>query len=177
MVIHTSIRSLMGFGNPVRPLALSVLYHSYLTPHASPRAISGENQLSPGSIGISPLSTPHPTFFQQRPVRASTRLYSCFTLDMDRSPGFGSTSRDSFALFRLAFAAAPRSTRLTSPRNVSRRFILQKARDPAGFRHDRLTVCKHAVSGSFDSPPGGSFHLSLTVLDHYRSREDVFSLG
>jgi len=32
---------LMGFGNRVRPLALSVLYHSRLTPDASPRAISG----------------------------------------------------------------------------------------------------------------------------------------
>ena len=38
------------------------------------------------------------------------------------------------------------------------------------------TVCKLTVSGSFHSPRRGSFHLSLTVLVHYRSLS-VFSLG
>ena len=38
------------------------------------------------------------------------------------------------------------------------------------------TVCKLTVSGSFHSPHRGSFHLSLTVLVHYRS-SSVFSLG
>ena len=35
------IRSLMGFGNPVRPLALSVLYPQGLNRNASPKTISG----------------------------------------------------------------------------------------------------------------------------------------
>ena len=39
-----------------------------------------------------------------------------------------------------------------------------------------LTGCRHTVSGSFHSPRRGSFHLSLTVLVHYRSSR-VFSLG
>ena len=52
----------------------------------------GENQLSPGSIGISPLTTPHPNLLQQIRVRASPDFYIGFTLDMVSSPGFGSDS-------------------------------------------------------------------------------------
>jgi hypothetical protein len=54
----------------------------------------GENQLSPGSIGISPLPTAHPSRFQPTPVRAFTKLYLGFTLAMGRSPGFGSATYD-----------------------------------------------------------------------------------
>jgi hypothetical protein len=50
----------------------------------------GENQLSPGSISISPLSTRHPPVLQHWWVRASTRSHPRFTLRMDSSPGFGS---------------------------------------------------------------------------------------
>ena len=66
----------------------------------------GENQLAPGSIGISPLTTPHPPIFQHRSVRTSTWCYPSFILDMVRSPGFGSINSDVSALFRLAFAMA-----------------------------------------------------------------------
>ena len=66
----------------------------------------GENQLAPGSIGISPLTTPHPPIFQHRSVRTSTWCYPSFILDMVRSPRFGSINTDDFALFRLAFAVA-----------------------------------------------------------------------
>ena len=50
----------------------------------------GENQLSPGSLGISPLPTAHPSTFPRTPVRASTPYYRGFTLAMGSSPGFGS---------------------------------------------------------------------------------------
>ena len=43
-------------------------------------------------------------------------------------------------------------------------------------QHRPPTACRHAVSGSFNSPHRGPFHLSLTVLVHYRSPR-VFSLG
>ena len=36
-------------------------------------------------------------------------------------------------------------------------------------RHSTLTACKHMVSGSISFPSRGAFHLSLTVLVHYRS--------
>src|SRR5680860_966639 len=55
----------------------------------------GENQLSPSLIGLSPLSTDHPSSFQPTTVRASTRSYPRFTLSMDRSLGFGSSAADS----------------------------------------------------------------------------------
>ena len=74
------------------------------------------------------------------------------------------------ALFRLAFASAPRLYRLTSQHNVTRRPVLQKVR-----HHTRavlclsracgaLSACKHTVSGSLSLPSRGAFHLSLTVL-------------
>jgi len=55
----------------------------------------GENQLSPRSFGISPLSTGHPSLLQQTPVRPSTRSYPRFSLPMDSSRGFGSIPCDS----------------------------------------------------------------------------------
>ena len=85
----------------------------------------GENQLSPGSLGISPLPTAPPTALQRRTVRASSGLSPRLTLAMGSSPGFGSTSCDWNALFGLAFAAAPCFQHLTSPHEVTRRLILQ----------------------------------------------------
>lgn len=77
----------------------------------------GENQLAPGSIGISPLTTPHPLIFQHQSVRTSTWCYPSFILDMVRSPGFGSINSDlcfhTGALVKLAFALAPTHRVLT----------------------------------------------------------------
>ena len=70
----------------------------------------GENQLALGSIGISPLTTPHPPIFQHRSVRTSTPFYRSFILDMVRSPRFGSKNNDHNALFRLAFAGTSTSS-------------------------------------------------------------------
>ena len=74
------------------------------------------------------------------------------------------------ALFRLAFAPAPPHG-LTLPHTVTRRLILQKARHRGhGRSHDdALTACKPTVSGTISLPSRGTFHLSLTVLVHYRS--------
>ena len=54
----------------------------------------GENQLAPGSIGISPLTTAHPLTFQRQSVRTSTWYHPSFILAMVRSPGFGSINTD-----------------------------------------------------------------------------------
>src|SRR3712207_8604922 len=61
----------------------------------------GENQLAPGSIGISPLTTPHPPIFQHRSVRTSTWSYPSFILDMVRSPRFGSINSEDRKSTRL----------------------------------------------------------------------------
>ena len=115
----------------------------------------GENQLSPGLIGLSLLHTVHPSFLQQTPVRASMRFYSHFTLTMRRSPGFGSTNTDLFALLRLGFPTAPALKALTLPVLVTRRLINQKARHH-GIA-SALTACRHTVSGSISLPSPGFF--------------------
>ena len=131
----------------------------------------GENQLSRSLIGLSPLPTAHPPGFQPRWVRASTTSYSRFTLAMGRSLRFGSTSCDYGALFRLAFATATPHG-LTSPHNVTRRLILQKARGhftPAGtgtlprLVGTRFQVLFHDPSPGYFSPfPHGTGSLSVT---------------
>jgi hypothetical protein len=84
------------------------------------------------------------------------------------------------ALFRLAFATAPGVTPLTLPQRLTRRVILQKARGQANLTRRRGNALPLFVSIRFQvlfhSGHPGSFHLSLTVLVHYRSSR-VFSLG
>ena len=126
----------------------------------------GENQLSRSLIGLSPLRTGHPPGFQPWWVRSSTRSYPRFNLPMRRSPRFGSTARDSDALFRLAFATATPHG-LTSPRTVTRRLILQKARGhPERLPRlvgTRFQALFHDPSpGCFSSFPHGTSSLSVT---------------
>ena len=97
---------------------------------------------------------------------------------MGSSPGFGPNPSDvpeGNALFRLAFAAAPQVSLLNRATEIH-----SPAHSPIGTPSPRQvgapTVCRHAVSGTFNSPPGVLFHLSLTVLLHYRLLE-VFSFG
>ena len=112
----------------------------------------GENELSPSSIGFSPLNLPHLPTFQRRWVRASTVSYHSFTLDRLRSPGFASTPSDYVALFRLGFPSAP--LYLTSPLNVTRRIILQKARHHS---EELWPLVSTQFQVLFHSPPGVLF--------------------
>src|ERR1700686_3708895 len=64
-------------------------------------------------------------------------------------------------------------------RRCTRWIILQKARhQPLVPTREQwpLTAGEYVVSGSLSSPSRGAFHLSLTVLVHYRSLK-VLSLG
>src|SRR5947209_15311428 len=130
----------------------------------------GENQLSRSLIGLSPLTTGHPPTFQRWWVRPSTRSYPRFSLPMARSLRFGSRTRDSTALFGLAFATAPPHG-LTSPRTTNSQAHSSKGtpspRPPKGTKAP--TDCRHMVSGTISLPSRGTFHLSLTVLVRYRS--------
>ena len=136
----------------------------------------GENQLSPGLIGLSPRPTVHPSFLQQTSVRASSEFYFTFTLTMGRSPGFGSTNSNSFALLRLGFPAAPSLKDLTLLLPVTRRLINQKARHYPPKR--TLTACKHTVSGSISLPSPGFFSpfphgtCPLSVTNEYLALRD-----
>jgi len=77
-----------------------------------------------------------------------------------------------YALFRLAFAAAPLFQSLTLQHKITRWLIMQKVRGRA-YVYIASTVCKHLVSDSISLPSRGSFHLSLTVLVHYRSSSSI----
>ena len=81
----------------------------------STQILFGENQLSPGLIGLSPLSTALPSSFQPAPVRPSTGCYPRFGLAMDRSLWFRVSSHRLLARFGLAFAPASDRKPLTSP--------------------------------------------------------------
>ena len=130
----------------------------------------GEYELFPSLIGLSPLPTGHPKTFQRQRVRSSTMCYHSFNLPMGRSHGFASTTTDYGALFRLAFAAAAHLRCLTLPVKVTRRLIMQKARrHPYGLR----PLVGVWFQGLFHSLVQGSFHLSLTVLVHYRSLRSI----
>jgi hypothetical protein len=131
----------------------------------------GENQLAPGSIGISPLTTPHPLIFQHQSVRTSTWCYPSFILDMVRSPGFGSINSDSRRSYqtRFRFGCDPKGLNLPLP--ITRRLMLQQARGQTLNRPP--TACKLTVSCSISLPFRGSFHLSLAVLVHYRSHSSI----
>ena len=130
----------------------------------------GEYELFPSLIGLSPLPTGHPKTFQRQPVRASTMCYHSFTLPMGRSHGFASTTANYSALFRLAFATDPHLKCLTWLTTVTRRLIMQKARrHPNGLR-PLVSVWFQVL---FHSLIQGSFHLSLTVLVHYRSLRSI----
>ena len=132
----------------------------------------GEYELFPSLIGLSPLPTGHPKTFQRQRVRSSTMCYHSFNLPMGRSHGFASATTNLSALFRLAFAAAPPLKGLTLLATATRRLIMQKAR-----RHHAKAWLRPLVGVWFQvlfhSPVRGSFHLSLTVLVHYRSPRSI----
>ena len=130
-------------------------------------------------ISLSPLPTTHPSCFQPTPVRTSIRCYPYFILAKGRSSRFASIPSDSVALFGLAFAAA--RLRLTLPRRLTSRLIMQKARGQAfhtEVRHSPPTACRHTVSGTISLPSQGCFSPfphgtgSLSVAREYLALRD-----
>ena len=130
----------------------------------------GEYELFPSLIGLSPLPTGHPKTFQRQPVRSSTLCYQSFNLPMGRSQGFASNTTDSIALFRLAFATAPYLKYLTLPATLTRRLIMQKARRHTYVLRPLVGVRFQVL---FQLSIRNAFHLSFTVLVHYRSLRSI----
>ena len=103
-------------------------------------------------------------------VRSSIAFYGNFNLDMGRSPGFGSTPTDYFALLRLGFPSAPDLQSLTSPASVTRRTVLQKVRGSSYKDVPQLVNTGFQVL--FHSPPGVLFtfpsqYYALSVTKEY----------
>jgi hypothetical protein len=133
---------------------------------ASPKAISGRTSYL--RVRLEFLRYPHliPALFNVRgfgpPVRVTAP--SPWT-GVDHTVS-GLRLQTIFALFRLAFAAAPPSQlNLACKRNSP----VHSTKGTPSLINRALTSCKHTVSGSFSLPFRGAFHLSLTVLLLYRS--------
>ena len=126
----------------------------------------GEYELSPSLIGLSLLPSPHPEAFQRLLVRSSIWCYPDFNLDKGRSLGFASTTTDYAPSSDSLSLRLQMSSSLTSPATVTRRFIMQKAR-----RHNFVLrpLVGTWFQELFHSSVRGAFHLSFTVLVHYRS--------
>ena len=151
----------------IPPSLFSALPPSDL-PQASPKAISRRTSYIQARLEFLRYPQIIPALFSGRLVRSSMKLYLHFNLSMDRSPGFGSTSCNFTALFRLALASAPNLKFLTSLHNVTRRSVLQKVRHRAS-----IALCLLVNTGFqvlFHSPPGVLFtfpsrYYSLSVTD------------
>ena len=138
-----------------------------------PESFFGENQLLQRSISFSLQPTSHPEMLHNLWVRTSLCISTEFILLMGSSRCFGSDTNDKRAIhtrFRygsirkgLSQAVCINSLAHSSIGTLSRTLL------PSS------TPCRHVVSVLFHSPHRGSFHLSLTVLVHYRS-EEVCSL-
>ena len=173
--VHHSlaIRSLIEFGKLCGPLAHSVLYPQGSRTRLALKLFRGEPAISGFDWNFSAIHKSSPPFSTDvwfGPPWNFTPTSTCSWIGHPVSGPRHST----LALFRLAFASAPVLQTLTSPRNVTRRSVLQKVRGRTLRRTP--TACKHRVSGSLSLPSRGSFHLSLTVLCAI-GRHLVFSLG
>ena len=90
-------------------------------------------------------------------VRSSTTSYGSFNLDMDRSPGFGSTPTDSGPIKTwFPYGSTPEVLNLASKRNSPDR----STKSTRSCSYGTSTACRHRVSGSLSLPSRGPFHLS-----------------
>ena len=156
------IWSLIGLEQLTPPCAIQSSTPNNLLTEANPKAISRRTSYLRFRLEFLRYPQLIPCFFNSNVVRSSTVCYHRFNLLMDRSIGFGSMSCNYLALFKLAFATAPKLNFLTSLHNITRRPVLQKVRH--GTISSALSACKHTVSGTISPPSRGTFHLSLTVL-------------
>ena len=126
----------------------------------------GEYELSPSLISLSPPPSGHPEAFQRLLVRSSRWCYPSFNLPKGRSLGFASTPSDYTPCSDSLSLRLQVSRPLTLPEKVTRRFIMQKAR-----RHscELRPLVGAWFQELFHSSVRSAFHLSFTVLVHYRS--------
>ena len=126
----------------------------------------GEYELSPSLISLSPLPSAHPEAFQRLLVRPSRWCYPSFSLAKGRSLGFASTTSDYTPCSDSLSLRLQASRPLTLPEKVTRRFIMQKARRHS---YELRPLVGARFQELFHSSVRSAFHLSFTVLVHYRS--------
>ena len=141
-----------------------------LTPLLGRRAFGVCQDLT-GGEALASYQSLYPEAFQRLSVRTSIPCYRDFILDKCRSLGFASASPDSTPYSGSLSLRHRDSCPLTSPGTATRRFIMQKAR-----RHNSKLLRPLVgvrFQGLFHSPNRGPFHLSFTVLVHYRSLTSI----
>ena len=150
------------------PRTQSVLYLRFSSFEASPKAISGRTSYL--RVRLEFLRYPHliPSLFNGSGFGPPVSVTSPSPWTGVDHPVSGLRRRTP-SPYSDSLSLRLRLSTLTSHASATRRFILQKARHHAGLLHRALTSCKHTVSGSLSLPSRGAFHLSLTVLLHYRS--------
>jgi hypothetical protein len=127
----------------------------------------GENQLSPGSFGILPLTSSHLNPLLRIRVRASSRISAGLTLLKVSSPGFGFNDCYCGSPVRARFHCVfpTKLVKLCSNQKLTGSFFNRHNITPINWS----SVCLLANNfSSVSSPSRGAFHLSLTVLVHYR---------
>ena len=147
---------MIGFGTLTRPSPFRALPPSLFL-KAAPQCISGRTSYLRVRLAFHLYPQLIPTLCNVYGFGPPPRDYRGFTLAMGSSPGFGSTPCDCFALFRLAFAAAPgRLNPLTSPHR-SNSPAHSSIGTPSSVRRRTPTACRPTVSGLFHSPSGVLF--------------------
>ena len=149
------IRSLISFGRLCGPLGYSVLYLRKSNLRLALKLFRGEPAISRFDWNFSAIHKSSPPFSTDvwfGPPWNFTPTSTCSWIGHLVS---GLRHATSFALFRLAFAAAPSFTLLTSLHTVTRRSVLQKVRDRTCLVLSLLVNTGFQVL--FHSPPGVLF--------------------
>jgi hypothetical protein len=147
---------LIGFGRLTPPSPFRALPPS-LTLEAAPQCISGRTSYLRVRLAFHLYPQLIRELCNVHRFGPPPRDYRGFTLAMGSSLGFGSTPCDSFALFRLAFATAPRRLYLLTLPHRSNSPAHSSIGTPSPVLRRALTACRPTVSGLFHSPSGVLF--------------------
>ena len=163
------ILSLIEVGRLSPPRSFSALPPTMIF-KASPKAISGRTSYI--RVRLEFLRYPHVIrqLFNGGRFGPPLSFTSTSTCTWIGHPVSGLLHATMIALFTLGFPTAPYLKYLTSLHTITRRTVLQKVPHRT---QGALCACKHKVSGSVSLPARGSFHLSFTVLLHYRSPSSI----
>ena len=186
----TQTRALLAFAvwlgvvTSTWPLAHPALYLQQSLRLAAPQCISGRTSYLHVRLAFHPYPQVIPQFCNTggcAPRRLFTAASRCpWIAHVVSGPFIATAPLAGVALFRLGFPLAPLLYRRLAPAtmNLSPDHSTKGTPSALGGTLPQwpLTACKYEVSGSLSSPSRGAFHLSLTVLVHYRSLK-VLSLG
>jgi hypothetical protein len=144
-----------------------VLYPHKGPPEASPKAISGRTSYLRVRLAFHPYPQVIRRLFNDGRFGPPREVNLASPCPWVAHPVSG-LHHATISPFSDSLSLRLRILSLTLLHNTTRRSVLQKVRHHSTYSRT-LTACKHMVSGSISLPSRGAFHLSLTVLVHYRS--------